>query len=94
MLSRQLVRSSRHFAHSLSAGRGCQTPVQVVWRSAPLPITELTLDPADGPAVEQLQASLDHSNSARPSSEPPLMLLRTAYDADESRWLLRLFPTI
>ncbi len=38
------------------SGKTLSAPVQVVWRQAALSVTELTLDPAEGPVSGQLAA--------------------------------------
>ncbi len=60
-------------------------PAQVVWRQAPLSITELTLDPADGPITEQLtQRFRQHRLDL---TQAPLLRFVIAQNSD-GRWLL------
>ncbi|KAF9566389.1 hypothetical protein EC968_003794 [Mortierella alpina] len=62
-------------------------PAQVVLRSAPLPVTELTLDPADGPVVQQLKQRLDPRHNRIDLTKAPLMRFTIAQDPD-GRWIL------
>ncbi|KAF9981875.1 hypothetical protein BGZ65_003475, partial [Modicella reniformis] len=62
-------------------------PAQVVWRHAPLPVQELTLDPADGPIMKQLN-ELFHPNHHRMDlTQAPLFRFMIAQDTN-GRWLL------
>ncbi|MCC8368412.1 AMP-binding protein, partial [Xenorhabdus sp. PB61.4] len=60
-------------------------PAQVVWRQAPLSITELTLDPADGPVSEQLSQRFDPRYYRLNLNEAPLLQFVIAQEAD-GRW--------
>jgi amino acid adenylation domain-containing protein len=63
------------------------TPAQVVWRQAPLSITELQLDPADGPIKDQLMTRLDPRVHRINVSQAPLMRFTIAKDSGD-RWFL------
>ncbi|MBN3775591.1 condensation domain-containing protein, partial [Burkholderia sp. Se-20378] len=67
---------------------GLSTPAQVVWRQAPLLLTELALDPHDGPIHEQLARRFDPRSYRIDLSQAPLLRFVIAYDADSHRWLL------
>ncbi|WP_244175758.1 condensation domain-containing protein, partial [Xenorhabdus vietnamensis] len=56
-------------------------PAQVVWRQAPLSITELTLDPADGPVSEQLSQRFDPRHYRLNLNEAPLLQFVIARNA-------------
>ncbi|KAG0295883.1 hypothetical protein BGZ97_004688, partial [Linnemannia gamsii] len=60
---------------------------QVVWRHAPLSITELTLDPADGPITEQLIQRFDPRQHRIDLTQAPLLRFVIAQDSN-GRWLL------
>ncbi|KAG0240651.1 hypothetical protein BGX31_001789 [Mortierella sp. GBA43] len=63
------------------------TPVQVVWRHAPLIVQELALDSADGPILKQLEQRF-HPNHYRINlSQAPLVHIVAAEDCD-GRWLI------
>ncbi|WP_223778158.1 non-ribosomal peptide synthetase [Streptomyces sp. 135] len=62
---------------------GLREPVQVVWRDAPLPVTEITLD-EDGDPAEQLLALGD---APMDLTRAPLLTLRIAADPAGGRWL-------
>ncbi|KAG0204168.1 hypothetical protein BGX28_003783 [Mortierella sp. GBA30] len=63
------------------------TPAQVVWREAPLSITELQLNPADGPIDQQLKQKLDHGQNQIDLKQAPLLRFVTAQERD-GRWIL------
>ncbi|WP_350304365.1 amino acid adenylation domain-containing protein [Photorhabdus viridis] len=66
---------------------GLSVPAQVVWRQATLPVTELTLDPADGPVVDQLTQRFDPSRYRLDLSQAPLLHFVIAQETD-GRWFL------
>ncbi|PPB80692.1 non-ribosomal peptide synthetase, partial [Mycetohabitans endofungorum] len=66
---------------------GVSTPAQVVWRHARLPVTELTLDAADGPIAEQLARRFDPRHTRLDLTQAPLLHCAIAQDS-EGRWLL------
>ncbi|SIT65550.1 amino acid adenylation domain-containing protein [Burkholderia sp. b14] len=66
---------------------GVSMPAQVVWRHARLPITELTLDAADGPIAEQLARRFDPRHTRLDLTQAPLLHCAIAQDS-EGRWLL------
>ncbi|KAF9345583.1 hypothetical protein BGX34_004632, partial [Mortierella sp. NVP85] len=63
------------------------TPAQVVWRQAPLSITELQLDPSNGPIPDQLKQRLDPQRHRIDVTQAPLMRFTVAQDTD-GRWIL------
>ncbi|WP_254634394.1 condensation domain-containing protein, partial [Mesorhizobium sp. GbtcB19] len=67
---------------------GLSAPVQVVWRTAPLSITEVELDPAAGPGVEQLRHRYDPSHFRFDLTKAPLLRFVVAKDPENGRWLL------
>ncbi|MEY9949768.1 amino acid adenylation domain-containing protein [Kitasatospora sp. GAS1066B] len=58
---------------------GLSQPVQVVWRSAPLPVREIVLDPEGGDPVRQL---LDAGDTAIDLAQAPLMRVTIAPNPD------------
>ncbi|NDK93069.1 amino acid adenylation domain-containing protein, partial [Photorhabdus laumondii subsp. laumondii] len=66
--------------------QGLSTPVQVVWRQAPLSVTELTLDPIDGPVYEQLIQRFDPRYHRLDLSQAPLLRFMVAQETD-GRWI-------
>ncbi|PPB80117.1 condensation domain-containing protein, partial [Mycetohabitans endofungorum] len=66
---------------------GVSMPAQVVWRHARLPVTELTLDAADGPIAEQLARRFDPRHTRLDLTQAPLLHCAIAQD-NEGRWLL------
>ncbi|WP_368669340.1 amino acid adenylation domain-containing protein, partial [Mycetohabitans sp. B8] len=66
---------------------GLSTPAQVVWRHAPLSVTELMLDAADGPIAEQLAQRFDPRHYRLDLTQAPLLHFAIAQDTD-GRWLL------
>jgi amino acid adenylation domain-containing protein len=65
-----------------------RTPVQVVWRQAPLQVEEVKLDPAAGDVSEQLYARLDPRRFRIDVRQAPLLRLYLAYDPAQNRWLM------
>ncbi|KAG0203257.1 hypothetical protein BGX31_003402, partial [Mortierella sp. GBA43] len=63
------------------------TPAQVVWRRAPLSITELELDPADGSIKDQLMTRLNPRVHRINVSLAPLLKFTIAKDGD-GRWFV------
>ncbi|MCG1055981.1 amino acid adenylation domain-containing protein, partial [Mycetohabitans sp. B5] len=66
---------------------GVSSPAQVVWRHAQLPVTELTLDAADGPIAEQLARRFDPRHTRLDLTHAPLLHCAIAQDS-RGRWLL------
>ncbi|WP_338861074.1 amino acid adenylation domain-containing protein [Mycetohabitans rhizoxinica] len=66
---------------------GLSTPAQVVWRQAPLSVTELTLDAADGPIAEQLARCFDPRHTRLNLTQAPLLRCAMAQDTD-GRWMM------
>ncbi|HEX6913205.1 MAG TPA: AMP-binding protein, partial [Longimicrobium sp.] len=67
---------------------GLNEPVQVVWRTAPLPVEELALDPAGGEVAAQLHARFHPRRHRIDLSRAPLLRLYFAHDAANDRWVL------
>ncbi|WP_387468318.1 amino acid adenylation domain-containing protein, partial [Photorhabdus sp. RM323S] len=67
--------------------QGLSVPAQVVWRQATLSVTELTLDPVEGPVSEQLNRRFDPRHYRLNLSEAPLLQFVIAREAD-GRWFL------
>ncbi len=66
---------------------GLSVPAQVVWRRAQLPVTELTLDPADGSVIDQLTRRFDPSHHRLDLIQAPLLHFVIAQETD-GRWFL------
>ncbi|KAG0181657.1 hypothetical protein DFQ28_002297, partial [Apophysomyces sp. BC1034] len=66
---------------------GVSTPAQVVWRHAPLSVTELALDADDGPIAEQLARRFDPRHTRLDLTQAPLLRFAIVQDA-AGRWLL------
>nr|WP_223194784.1 non-ribosomal peptide synthase/polyketide synthase [Pseudomonas sp. PSB18] len=62
-------------------------PVQVVWRSAPLPVEVLRITQDD--ALAQLQAHTDPRQRRLDIRQAPLLRVVKAFDAAQQRWLLQ-----
>ncbi|KAF9992431.1 hypothetical protein BGZ80_008555, partial [Entomortierella chlamydospora] len=62
------------------------TPAQVVLRQVPLPITELSLEPATGPIGVQLNRLFDPRKHRMDLTQAPLMRYAIAQDID-GRWI-------
>ncbi|CAN7202742.1 amino acid adenylation domain-containing protein [Bradyrhizobium sp. LjRoot220] len=66
---------------------GLSTPAQVVWRQAPLIVTEVELD-RDSPAHQQLARRFDPRRNRIDLGHAPLLRFAVARDAEKNRWLL------
>ncbi|MET7350966.1 amino acid adenylation domain-containing protein, partial [Streptomyces mirabilis] len=64
--------------------QGLREPVQVVWRHAELPVTEVTLDPRGSDPVAELVEQGGHSMDL---ASPPLITLHTAAVPGGGKWL-------
>jgi len=64
------------------------SPAQVVWRHAPLSVTEVDLDPQDGPAHEQLSRRFDPRHYRLDLTQAPLLRFIIAREPDSDRWLV------
>ncbi|WP_065261133.1 non-ribosomal peptide synthetase [Pseudomonas bananamidigenes] len=64
---------------------GLNTPVQVVWRQAELPVQEITLDPAEGDVLAQLHERFDARRYRLDVSQAPLIRLMYARDPAHGR---------
>ncbi|NHB98778.1 non-ribosomal peptide synthetase, partial [Photorhabdus stackebrandtii] len=67
--------------------QGLSMPAQVVWRQAPLSVTELVLNPADGSVSDQLTRRFDPAHYRLDLSQAPLLRFIIAQETD-GRWLL------
>lgn len=63
------------------------TPAQVVWRDAPLLVSEIFLDSAKGPTAEQLLQRFDPRRHRMDLTQAPLLRFAIAQDKG-GRWLL------
>ncbi|OCA54768.1 non-ribosomal peptide synthetase [Photorhabdus namnaonensis] len=66
---------------------GLSAPAQVVCRQAPLSVTELTLDPADGPISDQLAQRFDPRRHRIDLNQAPLLRFVVAQESD-GRWIV------
>ncbi|KER01778.1 non-ribosomal peptide synthetase [Photorhabdus temperata] len=67
--------------------QGLSVPVQVVWRQVPLSVTELTLDPVDGPVGDQLAERFNPRHYRLDLGQAPLLRFVIAQETD-GRWFL------
>src|SRR3569833_1837753 len=67
---------------------GLPEPVQVVWRQAPLLVTEVALDPAGGDVQAQLRARYNSRQSRIDLTSAPMMQVYIAHDPANHRWLM------
>ncbi|KOY61429.1 hypothetical protein AM629_13925 [Photorhabdus heterorhabditis] len=67
--------------------QGVSVPVQVVWRQAPLSVTELTLHPDDGPVGDQLMRRFDTRQHRIGLEQAPLLRFAVAQEQD-GRWIV------
>ncbi|CAG1016717.1 partial arthrofactin-type cyclic lipopeptide synthetase B, partial [Burkholderiaceae bacterium] len=72
--------------------QGLPRPMQVVCRHATLPVEPVAVDPACGPAGQQLLECFDPRRIRLDVSRAPLMRMHVAQDPSDGRWLaLQLF---
>ncbi|WP_141250341.1 non-ribosomal peptide synthetase, partial [Pseudomonas congelans] len=69
---------------------GLDEPLQVVLRQAEMRVTELCLDPADGPIDEQLHERFDPRHYRLDVRQAPLMQIAFSHDPLNDRWLAML----
>ncbi|HEX8432684.1 MAG TPA: amino acid adenylation domain-containing protein, partial [Longimicrobium sp.] len=72
------------------AWEGLREPMQVVWRTAPLPVEEIELDAGDGDVAKQLLDRFDTRHYRIDVRQAPLMRVCVAFDGERNRWLLLL----
>ncbi|KMW72304.1 hypothetical protein TI10_15140 [Photorhabdus luminescens subsp. luminescens] len=70
--------------------QGLSIPAQVVWREAPLSVTELTLNPADGTVSDQLTQRFDPRQYRLDLSQAPLLRFVIAQETDGRWYVLQL----
>ncbi|CAQ85107.1 MULTISPECIES: non-ribosomal peptide synthase/polyketide synthase [Photorhabdus] len=66
---------------------GLSVPAQVVWRQALLSVTELMLNPADGPIIDQLTQRFDLRQHYLDLGQAPLLRFMLAQETD-GRWIV------
>jgi len=66
---------------------GLTTPAQVVWRHAPLSVTEVELIASDEPAIEQLARHFDARTQRLDLTQAPLLRFVIAREPGTERWL-------
>ncbi|MTD22525.1 non-ribosomal peptide synthetase, partial [Pseudomonas sp. CCM 7891] len=69
---------------------GLDEAVQVVWREARLALTEISIDPAQGEATQQLHERFDPRKYRLDVSQAPLLRLAFAEDIANQRWIAML----
>ncbi|HDO1322947.1 TPA: amino acid adenylation domain-containing protein, partial [Aeromonas veronii] len=67
---------------------GLSRAAQVVWRQAPLSVTDVALDPADGPITEQLSRCFDSCRYRIDLTQAPVMRFIVAHDPVSGRFIL------
>ncbi|WP_081990837.1 non-ribosomal peptide synthetase [Xenorhabdus nematophila] len=70
--------------------QGLSVPAQVVWRQAPLSVTELMLNPADGSVSDQLAQRFDPRQYRLDLSQAPLLRFVIAQETDGRWYVLQL----
>ncbi|KAF9345401.1 hypothetical protein BGX34_004801, partial [Mortierella sp. NVP85] len=83
----QMIVSRHDILRTAIVSENLSTPAQVVWRQASLSITELLLDPSNGPIPDQMKQRLDPRRHRIDISQAPLLRFSVAQDAD-GRWVL------
>ncbi|KAF9982301.1 hypothetical protein BGZ75_006327 [Mortierella antarctica] len=83
----QQVVDSHDILRTSFAWENLETSVQVVWRKAPLSITELQLDPVDGPISQQLNQMYHNRHYRMDLTQAPLIRFVKAQEQD-GRWIL------
>ena len=67
---------------------GLSRAAQVVWRQAPLSVTDVVLDPADGPVTEQLSRRFDSCQHRIDLTQAPVLRFIVAHDPVAGRFIL------
>ncbi|TBN32824.1 amino acid adenylation domain-containing protein, partial [Pseudomonas sp. BGI-2] len=67
---------------------GLSRAAQVVWRQAPLSVTDIVLDPADGPVTEQLSRRFDSCRHRIDLTQAPVLRFIVAHDPVAGRFIL------
>ena len=67
---------------------GLSRAAQVVWRQAPLSVTDVVLDPADGPVTEQLSRRFDSCRHRVDLTQAPVLRFIVAHDPVAGRFIL------
>ncbi|WP_457661507.1 amino acid adenylation domain-containing protein [Sinorhizobium medicae] len=67
---------------------GLSTPAQVVWRRAPLQVSEVELDDCDGSGAEELRRRFDPRRQRIDLGRAPLLRFVIAREPGSGRWLL------
>ncbi|MEY9381379.1 amino acid adenylation domain-containing protein, partial [Rhizobium leguminosarum] len=67
---------------------GLSSPAQVVWRRAPLQVSEVELDDCDGSGAEELKRRFDPRRQRIDLGRAPLMRFVIAREPGSGRWLL------
>ncbi|MGY2419395.1 amino acid adenylation domain-containing protein, partial [Pseudomonas tolaasii] len=82
----QAVIARHDILRTALAWDGLETPVQVVWREAPLGLTSLRVD-EDGDVAAQVREQLDPSRFPLDLRRAPMMHLGVAHDPRQQRWI-------
>ncbi|KAK3815516.1 MAG: Non-ribosomal peptide synthetase module [Benniella sp.] len=83
----QMVMNRHDILRTAIVYENLSTPAQVVWREASLSVTELHLEPSDGPIVDQLKQRIDPRRIRINLTQAPLLRFTIAQDAD-GRWIV------
>ncbi|TDV60757.1 amino acid adenylation domain-containing protein, partial [Pseudomonas sp. LP_7_YM] len=67
---------------------GLSGAAQVVWRQAPISITDIVLDPADGPVTEQLSRRFDSCRHRIDLTQAPVLRFIVTHDPATDRFIL------
>ncbi|MET3498349.1 amino acid adenylation domain-containing protein, partial [Variovorax boronicumulans] len=83
--------SERHdILRTALSWQGIEEPVQVVWRQAPLRVTQVELDAEAGPALPQLEQWCEKHAGVFDVTQAPLFGCFVARDPASNGWLLRI----
>ena len=67
---------------------GLSRAAQVVWRQAPLSVTDVVLDPAEGPIIDQLSQRFDSCRHRIDLTQAPVLRFIVAHDPVTGRFIL------